>query len=316
MLSYVKSDSIFEGAVTIVLSGNKPSVELLEKKNKRYVFIDGRLPDIGKNIPTSDLLNNFDVMLLAGGSTQPRDLPIPGRELNGVHFAMEYLPQQNQIISGETIKPEQIISAEGKRTVILGGGDTGADCLGTAHRQGAEIVYQFELLPEPPVTRNETNPWPQWPLILRTSGAHEEGGVRDYNILTKRFSGYEGSVSKLEAVKVRWGKPDKNGRPTMEEISGSEFEIEVDLVLLAIGFVHPEHKGMITDLGVTLDERGNVLTDSDKMTNRPGIFSAGDMSRGQSLVVWAIAEGREAARGIDKYLKGSTTLPRVLTSKR
>ena len=271
---------------------------------------------IGKNIPTSDLLNNFDVMLLAGGSTQPRDLPIPGRELNGIHFAMEYLPQQNQIISGETIKPEQIISAEGKRTVILGGGDTGADCLGTAHRQGAEIVYQFELLPEPPVTRNETNPWPQWPLILRTSGAHEEGGVRDYNILTKRFSGYEGSVSKLEAVKVRWGKPDKNGRPTMEEISGSEFEIEVDLVLLAMGFVHPEHKGMITDLGVTLDERGNVLTDSDKMTNRAGIFSAGDMSRGQSLVVWAIAEGREAARGIDKYLKGSTTLPRVLTSKR
>ena len=271
---------------------------------------------IGKNIPTSDLLNNFDVMLLAGGSTQPRDLPIPGRELNGIHFAMEYLPQQNQIISGETIKPEQFISAEGKRTVILGGGDTGADCLGTAHRQGADIVYQFELLPEPPVTRNETNPWPQWPLILRTSGAHEEGGVRDYNILTKRFSGYEGSVSKLEAVKVRWGKPDKNGRPTMEEISGSEFEIEVDLVLLAMGFVHPEHKGMITDLGVTLGERGNVLTDSDKMTNRPGIFSAGDMSRGQSLVVWAIAEGREAARGIDKYLKGSTTLPRVLTSKR
>ena len=271
---------------------------------------------IGKNIPTSELLNNFDVMLLAGGSTQPRDLPIPGRELNGIHFAMEYLPQQNQIISGETIKPEQIISAEGKRTVILGGGDTGADCLGTAHRQGADIVYQFELLPEPPVTRNETNPWPQWPLILRTSGAHEEGGVRDYNILTKRFSGYEGSVSKLEAVKVRWGKPDKNGRPTMEEISGSEFEIEVDLVLLAMGFVHPEHNGMITDLGVTLDERGNVLTDSDKMTNRPGIFSAGDMSRGQSLVVWAIAEGREAARGIDKYLKGSTTLPRVLTSNR
>ena len=194
--------------------------------------------------------------------------------------------------------------------VILGGGDTGADCLGTAHRQGAEIVYQFELLPEPPETRPTDNPWPQWPMILRSSAAHEEGGTRDYSISTQHFSGSNGYVEKLHARRLDWSGRDERGRPTMAEVPGSEFEIETDLVLLAMGFLHPEHDGMINDLGVELDQRGNVKVDGTRMTSIPGIFAAGDMARGQSLVVWAIAEGREAAHHMDRYLMGSTLLPR------
>src|SRR5205823_3506293 len=187
---------------------------------------------------------------------------------------------------------------EGKRVVILGGGDTGADCLGTAHRQGAEIVRQYELLPEPPLARRPNNPWPQWPLILRTSSAHEEGGVRDYNISTKAFAGSNGVVEKVNAVRLDWS-PDESGRPQMKEIEGSEFEVDADLVLLALGFLHPEHKGMLDALGVELDPRGNVKVDAARMTSIPGIFAAGDMARGQSLVVWALAEGREAAHFVD-----------------
>ncbi len=224
---------------------------------------------------------------------------------------MEYLPQQNRLLAGEPIPEEKHISAEGKRVVILGGGDTGADCLGTAHRQGAELVSQFELLPEPPKDRQANNPWPQWPNILRTSGAHEEGGIRDYNILTKSFSGSNGHVEKLHAVRVEWA-PDENGRYSMTEVPGTEFEVEADLVLLAMGFLHPQHEGMLEQLGVELDERGNVKIDSQRMTNIPGIFAGGDMARGQSLVVWAIAEGRETARAVDQYLMGSTKLRRSL----
>ncbi len=268
---------------------------------------------VGDDYPVEDLRKSFDIILLTGGSTVPRDLPVPGRELEGVHFAMDYLTQQNRLLTGETIDPSERITAEGKRVVVMGGGDTGSDCLGTAHRQGAEVVYQLELLPEPPIERRDDNPWPQWSTILRTSSSHEEGGVRDYNISTKGFSGCNGKVEKLHAVRLEWGPPDETGRPAMNEIPGSEFEIEADLVLLAMGFLHPEHGSMLSDLGVDFDGRGNVKTDQNKMTSVSGVFAAGDMSRGQSLVVWALAEGREAARGIDEFLMGKTILSRVLS---
>jgi len=270
--------------------------------------------NVGVNYSVDELLSQFDAVCLTGGSTHARDLPVPGRELSGIHLAMDYLPQQNRIQAGETIAPEERITAEGKRVVILGGGDTGADCLGTAHRQGAELVSQYELLPEPPKERGWDNPWPQWPNILRLSGAHEEGGIRDYDILTKSFSGSNGRVERLHAVRVEW-TAGENGRYNMEEVPGSEFEVETDLVLLAMGFLHPQHEGMLTQLGVELDARGNVKIDKDRMTNIPGIFAGGDMARGQSLVVWAIAEGREAARSMDLYLMGHTQLPRSLPAK-
>jgi glutamate synthase (NADPH/NADH) small chain len=271
--------------------------------------------NVGHEFPATRLTQEFDAVLLSGGSTSARDLPVPGRELDGIHMAMEFLPQQNKINAGETVDPATHTSAAGKRVVILGGGDTGADCLGTSHRQGAEAVYQYELLPEPPQERRDDNPWPQWPTVLRVSAAHEEGGVRDYNILTKAFTGSNGKVEKLHGVRIEWGAPDASGRPAMIEIPGSEFEIETELVLLAMGFVHPEHGGMLDQLGVELDPRGNVKGDEHKMTSVPGVFTAGDMTRGQSLVVWAIAEGREAARGIDEYLMGATALPRVLSTR-
>ena len=269
--------------------------------------------NVGVNYPVEELLDTFDAVCLTGGSTHARDLPVPGRELKGVHLAMEYLPQQNRRLAGVETPPEQHITAEGKRVVILGGGDTGADCLGTAHRQGDEVIYQYELLPEPPVERPENNPWPQWPTILRTSGAHEEGGLRDYNILTKSFSGSNGQIEKLHAVRVDWA-PDENGRFQITEVPNSEFEVDTDLVLLAMGFLHPEHDGMLTQLGVELDGRGNVQVDQNKMTSVPKVFAGGDMVRGQSLVVWAIAEGRDVARGVDQYLMGATALPRSSAS--
>lgn len=268
--------------------------------------------NVGVNYPVQQLKDEFDVVLLTGGSTKPRDLPIPGRDLDGVHFAMEFLSQQNKVNAGEQIAPSDRISAEGKNVVVLGGGDTGSDCLGTSTRQGAEIVYQYELLPEPPVQRRDSNPWPQWPMILRKSTSQEENGVLDYNILTTHFSGENGKINKLHAVKVKWGAPDETGRPAMEEIEGSEFVIEADLVLLALGFLHPEPDGMLAQLGVELDRRGNVKTDAQKMTSVDGVFAAGDMARGQSLIVWAIAEGREAARCIDQHLSGKTSLNPVL----
>ena len=269
--------------------------------------------NVGVDYATVDLMSEFDAVVLTGGCTIPRDLPVPGRELGGVHFAMEFLTQQNRLNAGQRIPPSERISAEGKRVVILGGGDTGSDCLGTSHRQGAEVVYQYELLSEPPAARADSNPWPLWPLILRTSSSQEEGGIRDYDILTTRFSGDGGNVRKLHAVRVDWGAPDASGRPVMRQIEGSEFEIEVDLVLLAMGFTHPQKAGLLDDLGVALDGRGNVRTDANKMTSVAGVFAAGDMARGQSLVVWALAEGREAARGVDEYLMGETALRPVLS---
>ena len=271
--------------------------------------------NVGVNYPVEDLLSKFDAICLACGSTQARDLPVPGRELDGIHLAMEYLTQQNRVLAGEYIDPARRITAQGKSVVILGGGDTGADCLGTAHRQGAEIVYQLELLPEPPEQRQSSNPWPQWPAIQRTTPAHEEGGLRDYNVSTQSFTGSDGKVKRLHAIRVDWSQPGINGRPDMREVPGSELAIEVDLVLLAMGFLHPEHNGVLTQLGVELDGRGNVKVDGNRMTSVPGVFAAGDASRGQSLVVWAIAEGRDAARGVDQYLMGRSKLPRSLPAR-
>ena len=288
----------------------KRRLDLMEEEG--IVFQTG--VNVGFNYPVEQLLNEYDAVCLACGSTQARELDVPGRDLEGVHLAMEYLTQQNKAISGEEVASDDHITAEGKRVVILGGGDTGADCLGTAHRQGAEIVYQYELLAEPPEQRPENNPWPQWPMILRSSPAHEEGGVRDYGILTKSFSGSEGKLERLHAVRVEWKQPENGGRPAMTEIEGSDFVVETELVLLAMGFLHPEHDGMLTQLGVELDGRGNVKVDADRMSSVPGVFAAGDAARGQSLVVWAIAEGRETARAIDQYLMGDTNLPRSLSN--
>ena len=276
--------------------------------NEGVKFITGT--EVGEDVPASKLANENDALILTGGSTVPRNLDIPGRELKGVHFAMEFLTQQNNVNAGLPVEEKDRILATGKNVVILGGGDTGSDCLGTSHRQEANQVHQLELLPEPPEERIENDRWPNWPMILRTSSSHEEGGIRDYNILTKKFTGENGVLKKLHGVKLNWGEPDQNGRPKMIEIEGSEFEIETDYVFLALGFLHPQHEGMVKELGLELDPKGNVKTNSNKMTNISGIFAAGDMSRGQSLVVWALAEGREAARGVDEYLMGETNLPR------
>jgi glutamate synthase (NADPH/NADH) small chain len=259
--------------------------------------------NVGVNVSVDELKHDFDAILLAGGATAPRDLPVPGRELNGIHFAMQYLTLQNQRCEGDSIPDAEFISAKDRNVVIIGGGDTGADCLGTVHRQGARSVVQFELLPKPPADRALDNPWPNWPNIFRTSSAHEEGGGREYSVLTTSFTGSNGRVEKLHGVRVEF-----EGR-NLKEVPGTEFTLDADLVLLAMGFLGPERNGMLDQLGVSLTDRGNVATNDEKMTSVPGIFAAGDMSRGQSLVVWAIREGRVAARGVDKYLMGSTELP-------
>ncbi len=265
--------------------------------------------NVGVNVSVEEIRRDFDAVLLAGGSTAPRDLPVPGRDLKGIYFAMQYLPLQNRRCEGDAIPDHEFITAKDKHVVIIGGGDTGADCLGTAHRQGAKSVVQFELLTKPPGERADDNPWPNWPNIFRTSSAHEEGGGREYAVLTKSFSGMNGKVEQLHGIRIEF-VDDGTGRKSMREVAGTEFEIPADLVLLAMGFVGPEKNGMLAQLGVNLTERSNVAIDPNtKMTNVHGIFAAGDMSRGQSLVVWAIREGRVAAREIDRFLMGATDLP-------
>jgi len=259
--------------------------------------------NVGVNVSVEELRREFDAILLAGGATAPRDLQVPGRELKGVYFAMEFLPLQNKRCEGDNIPDADFISAKDQRVVIIGGGDTGADCLGTVHRQGCRSVVQFEILPKPPGERAADNPWPNWPNIFRTSSAHEEGGGREYCVLTTKLTGRNGHVEQLHVIRVEF-----EGR-NMREIPGTEFTIDADLVLLAMGFLGPEKKGMLDQLGVVINERGNVATNAEKTTNIPGVFAAGDMSRGQSLIVWAIREGRQAARFIDKYLMGFTDLP-------
>ncbi len=257
---------------------------------------------VGGNVHTSDLKRDFDAILIATGAEAPRNLNVEGRDLNGIHFAMEFLPQANKVCEGDTV-PDQIL-ATGKRVVIIGGGDTGADCLGTSHRQHAASVMQFELMPKPPAERSPSTPWPLWPLQLRTESAHEEGGIRDWSVNTVRFSGDEHvNLKKLHGVRV--GPP-----PTFEAQPGTEFELDVDLVFLAMGFTGPVKNGLIEELGVALDNRGNVVADPNSyMSSVPGVFASGDARRGQSLVVWAIAEGRKAAKGIDEYLMGTSNLP-------
>jgi len=257
---------------------------------------------VGHDITAEELKRNFDAICLSGGAMAARDLPVPGRELGGVHMAMEYLPQQNKLNAGDTIDSVKRISAQGKRVVIIGGGDTGSDCLGTTHRQGAADVYQFELLPQPPPNRDVSTPWPLWPMQLRSSHAHEEGCKREWSVSTKRFSGKNGKVTKLHAVRVEL-KKDENGRSQFVEMPGTEFELDVDLVLLAMGFTGPVKQGLLTDLGVKLDARGNVAANENHMTSIEGVFAAGDMKRGASLIVWAIREGRDAAKGVDQYLR-------------
>ena len=266
---------------------------------------------IGIDISIKDLQKDYNAVLLAGGAQKPRDLPIEGRNLKGIHFAMEFLLQQNKRLEGDTIPELESIIAQGKNVLIIGGGDTGSDCLGTSLRQGAKNVVQFELLSEPPENREKDNPWPEWPRIYRISSSHEEAikEVRDYCVMTKKFTGESGQVKQTHALKVEWVRDHKTGKFKPQEIADSEFVLNVDLVLLAMGFVHPIHDGMVTELGVKLDGRGNVACDNSKMTSVPGIFVAGDMTRGQSLVVWAIAEGREAARSIDEFLMGTSVLP-------
>ncbi|HEY8751519.1 MAG TPA: glutamate synthase subunit beta [Tepidisphaeraceae bacterium] len=270
--------------------------------------------NVGQDIKIEDLRRDFDAIVLCGGATEARDLKVPGRELNGIFKAMDYLPLQNKRNLGDTIADHEFISAKDKNVIILGGGDTGADCLGTAQRQGAKSIKQFELLPRPPEARNDDMPWPNWPMIYRTSSAHEEaafgygGDVRDFSINTKSFSGENGVVNKLDAVRLEWNK-GADGRYAMKEVPGSEFTLDCDLCLLALGFIHPEHPGPIQQLGLKLDPRGNVIVDDNYMTSLPGVFSAGDMRRGQSLIVWAISEGRCAAHGVDQYLMGRSQLP-------
>lgn len=277
--------------------------------------------NVGQNIKIEDLRRDFDAIVICAGATKARDLNVPGRELAGIHVAMAYLPQQNKLNLGDHIFNEQQIDAKGKHVIIIGGGDTGADCLGTSIRQGAKSVKQFELLDRPPETRSadavntgRVMPWPYWPVIFRTSSAHEEASelagkdVRDFAINTKYFKGENGVVKKLGAIRLEWSK-GADGRMQMKEVPGSEIEMDCDLCLLAMGFVGPEHDGPISQLGLKTDPRGNIAVDANYATNIEGVFAAGDARRGQSLVVWAISEGRQAARGVDAYLMGRSELP-------
>ncbi len=265
---------------------------------------------VGVNISAREILANHDAMLLTGGAENPRDLPIAGRDLGGVHFAMEFLEQSNRRVAGDEVPEADAILATGKNVLVLGGGDTGADCIGTSHRQGAKHVYNFELLDKPPKERADSAPWPQHPApteLLRTSTSHEEGGSRDWCISTTLLSGSNGHVEKMEAARVRFGDPDpETGRRPMENIPGSEFTLDIDLVLLAMGFLGPVKTGMLEELDLELDARGNVATQGFA-TSRPGVYAAGDMRRGQSLVVWAIAEGRQAAAQIDRDLRAASS---------
>jgi glutamate synthase (NADPH/NADH) small chain len=257
---------------------------------------------VGVNVPADKLLRDYDAVVLTGGAEAPRDLPVPGRDLKGIHFAMDFLPQQNRRVSGEEANGGAPILATGKHVVVIGGGDTGSDCIGTSFRQGALSVTNFEIMPKPPLHENKALTWPDWPLKLRTSSSHEEGVDRDFAVMTAKFTGENGAVKALHCVRVD---------AKMKPVPGSEFEIPADLVLLAMGFVHPVHDGMIKSLDLALDQRGNVKASTeDYKASLDKVFTAGDMRRGQSLVVWAIREGRQAAHAVDKYLMGATQLPR------
>jgi glutamate synthase (NADPH/NADH) small chain len=297
-------DDRIGGLLTYGIPDFKMEKSIVERRVKQMteegvVFKAG--VDVGRTITGDELRSSYDAVVLAIGSRKPRDLPVPGRELDGVHFAMDFLTQQNRRVAGDDVPAEGAILATGKNVVVIGGGDTGRDCIGTSHRQGAKSVTNFEIMPRPPDERAASTPWPMWPLMLRTSSSHEEGGERDFSIATERITG-NGRVEKLHCARVelREGK--------FEKVLGSEFVLDAELVLLAMGFVHPEHEGVVEQLGVKLDRRGNVAIDRNFMASVPGVFAAGDCERGQSLVVWAIADARKAARGVDRYLMGKSEL--------
>jgi glutamate synthase (NADPH) small chain len=279
-------------------------VKLLEEEG--IIFKCGI--EVGKNISTKDLNKEFDAVVITIGSRAPRDLKIEGRELDGIYFAMDFLCQNNRRVSGEKISKEKPITANGKSVVVIGGGDTGSDCVGTSNRHGAKCVVQIEVMPKPDDCRSDDYPWPLYPLLLKTSSSHEEGADRHWAILTKKFSGVDGKLKEISCVRVQFDK-DSKGCSLMKEMPGSEFEIEADMAILAIGFLSPERKGPITDLKLEIDKRGNIVTDSTFMTSVKGVFAAGDAHRGQSLIVWAISEGRKAAYSVDKYLMGESSLP-------
>jgi glutamate synthase (NADPH/NADH) small chain len=262
--------------------------------------------NVGFDVAINDILNEFDSVLLTGGSTIPRDLKVEGREFDGIHFAVDYLKQQNMRNAGIKIDGEEI-TAKDKVVVVVGGGDTGSDCIGTAVRQGAKKVLQYEIMPKAPVKRDKTMPWPLFPRTFKTTSSHEEGCTREFCVSTKKVDGKDGHIDTLHGVRVEW-KKDDTGRMTMAEVAGSEFSEHVDLILIAMGFVHPQHEGIINDLSLKLDGRGNVVTDEKHMTSVEKVFSAGDMRTGQSLVVRAIHDGRQAAKAIDEYLMGETSL--------
>ena len=273
-------------------------VEQMQAEGVNFLFEK----NIGVDLGIADIEKNYDAIILSGGSEKPRDLPIEGRDLSGIHFAMDFLPLQNKVISYEISENEKSITANGKHVVVIGGGDTGSDCIGTSFRQGALSVTQLEIMPEPPEKENKQMTWPYWPLKMRTSSSQAEGAMRDFSVLTESFEGSDGILTGLNCIRV-----DDN----LKKIDNSAFKIKADLVLLAMGFVHPIHEGLLKQIGVTLNDRGNVqANENDYMTNINKIFVAGDMRRGQSLVVWAIREGRQVAHSVDKYLMGQTNLPR------
>jgi len=269
--------------------------------------------EVGATLSIKSLLEGYDAVALTGGAEWPRDLDVPGRDLSGIHFAMDFLVQQNKRVAGDDearAAPKGTLSAKGKHVIVIGGGDTGSDCVGTSNRQGAASVTQLEVMPQPPDKENKALVWPDWPLKMRTSSSHEEGVERDFAVLTKRAVGQDGQITALECARIDWVKGD-DGRLAMQEVEGSRFELKADLVLLAMGFLGPCKPGMVEQAGLALDPRGNVLANvTDYKTSVPKLFAAGDMRRGQSLVVWAIREGRQCARSIDESLMGSTTLPR------
>ena len=276
-------------------------------KKEGVVFKTG--VNVGMDYSAQKLLKDFDAVCLAGGARVPRDLLIEGRDLKEIYFAMDYLTQSNRKVGKENIAPSDLIDAKGKQVVVIGGGDSGADCVGTAHRQGAACVVQIEVLPQPAECRTSQQPWPKYPLLLKISSSHEEGGQRHWAVLTKRFIGEKSLVKKLICVRVEFSPAHGLACPAMKEVAGSEFEIDADLVILAVGFLHPEHLGLLNDLKIKFDPRGNIATQENYQTNVEKVFSAGDMRRGQSLVVWAIAEGRRCAYFMDKYLMQESNLP-------
>lgn len=264
--------------------------------------------DVGRDPTWTELRNTHEAVIIATGARRPRELEVPGRELDGVHLAMDFLTQQNREVAGDTLPPDRL-TAKGKNVVVLGGGDTGADCVGTSHRQGAKSVTQIELMPMPPESRPDGNPWPQWPMVLRTSTSHEEGGVREFAVMTKKLTGADGKLEKLHAVRIDLQR-QPNGTTRIVEQPDSEFTLDVDLLILAMGFVGPETEALASQLGVELDARGNVKANEKCRTSVDGVYAVGDAKRGASLIVWAIAEGREAARAADEWLtRGRSVLP-------